>query len=49
MIIHDQVLCETSASSGTLEEFTEAFCTKDEWTDGLPLRASGDIAPYYLK
>lgn len=49
MIIHDQVLCETSESSGTLEEFTEAFCTKDEWTDGLPLRASGDIAPYYLK
>jgi DNA polymerase len=49
MIIHDQVLCETSASSGTLEDFTEAFCTKDEWTDGLPLKASGDIAPYYLK
>lgn len=49
MIIHDQALCETEASTGTLEEFMTAFCTKDEWAADLPLSASGDTAPYYMK
>jgi DNA polymerase len=49
MIIHDQALCEESESQGSLQEFMDAFCTKDEWASDLPLSASGDIAPYYLK
>ena len=49
MIVHDQSLCEQVAASGSLEEFTAAFCTKDEWAADLPLSASGDIAPYYMK
>lgn len=49
MIVHDQALCETSAATGSLEEFMSAFCTKDEWAADLPLSASGDTAPYYLK
>ncbi len=49
LIVHDQALCETAKSSGNLAHFKEVFCTKDEWAHDLPLSASGDEVPYYLK
>lgn len=49
MIIHDQALCETKDAPGTLEEFMDAFCTKDPWAETFPLEASGAIQPFYLK
>jgi DNA polymerase len=49
MIVHDQALGETHSAPGTLEEFTRALCTKDDWSATFPLEASGAIHPYYLK
>jgi hypothetical protein len=49
MIVHDQALCETSETAGTLEGFTEALCIKDDWAFDFPLEASGDLTPYYMK
>jgi len=49
MIVHDQAICETSKTSGTLEEFVAALCTKEPWAETFPLEASGAITPYYLK
>jgi DNA polymerase len=49
MIVHDQALCEQSATEGSLEGFTEALCIKDEWSMTFPLEASGEVTPYYMK
>ena len=49
MIVHDQALCEQSATEGSLEGFTEALCVKDEWSMTFPLEASGEVTPYYMK
>lgn len=49
MIVHDQALCEQSATTGSLEGFIEALCTKDEWAETFPLEASGEVTPYYMK
>lgn len=49
MIVHDQAICETSESSGTIDEFVAALCTKDPWAESFPLEASGAVTPYYLK
>ena len=49
MIVHDQALCESSMSSGGLEGFLKALCTKDEWASDFPLSASGAEHPFYLK
>jgi DNA polymerase len=49
MIVHDQALAETHTAPGTLEDFTRALCTKDDWAATFPLEASGAIHPYYLK
>ena len=49
LIVHDQALCETAKTTGCLEDFKRVFCTKDEWAHDLPLSASGDEVPYYLK
>lgn len=49
MIVHDQALCEEVLASGSLEEFTEALCTKDDWAADFPLTAAGETTDYYLK
>jgi DNA polymerase len=49
MIVHDQALCETAVASGSIDEFREALCVKGTWAHDLPLSASGDVTPYYLK
>ena len=49
MIVHDQALCETEKSHGTLEDFISAICAKDEWAHDFPLTAAGEVTNYYLK
>lgn len=48
MLVHDQALASCPATPD-LEKFLQALTELPEWADGLPLKADGEIAPYYRK
>lgn len=47
MSVHDEGIAESE--SGTVEEFCEYMCLKQEWAKTLPLRAEGYISKRYRK
>ena len=49
--VHDEVIIEVPASTAEadIEKIKDIMALKDEWTDGLILKAEGYITPFYKK
>ena len=47
-LIHDQALA-TAVEGQNADAFCDALTTLPPWAAGLPVRAEGDVVPYYLK
>lgn len=47
-LIHDQALADWKPGQ-TVERFVECLTTLPAWADGLPIKAEGNITPYYTK
>lgn len=47
MIVHDQILALEDGRP--VEELIQSFCAVPDWAKTFPQKATGDLAPYYLK
>ena len=48
MLVHDECLCEWHEGQ-TVEDLCDALCELPDWAHGLPLKAEGDLIPFYKK
>lgn len=48
-LIHDQALAKADGGAERLDEFIKALTDLPPWADGLPIKAEGEVAPFYRK
>lgn len=49
LTVHDEIICEVKAGTGSIEGFTQIMCSPPVWAEGLPLEAKAWSGPRYRK
>jgi len=51
MTVHDEIVCELleNTAEERLKEMQKLMCVHAPWSEGIPLRAEGELTPFYKK
>lgn len=51
MTVHDEIVCELMEDTAEerLKEMQKLMCVHAPWSEGIPLRAEGELTPFYKK
>ena len=51
MTVHDEIVCELleDTAEERLKEMQKLMCVHAPWSEGIPLRAEGELTPFYKK